>query len=469
MRTLAIFIILLSVICSHKIFSQVVISGKQTSYAGTELVFKTFSDPFTDEETDLGKCVVSDSGEFSVSIPIKETTLIIVHLGVYKGFLYIEPDKHYTILLPDKKDKTKAEKLNPFFEESEFHFAIKDISPDDLNFKILSFDDAYQPYLQKFAENMRVRNKTSLLDTAISDLKKNLSGNSNVFFNSYVNYKIGYLKNLAYQQKSKSISRQYFENCAILYNNPSYLNLFNQVYNKYFYYFGLGNNGKKIFEAVNSYKSYYSLNKILLLDSVLLNDSLRELVILKNIHDEFYSSFFSRSGLLAILDSLALQTRITRHKEYALLIKDKITRLMPGFEPPPFELFDRNKKLVKLSDFIGSYVYLNFCTCSSYGCIKEFDLLEKMYEKYQGKLVIITISTDETIEEMIDYLNKSNFKWTFLHYENQPDILEEYDIRAYPYYFLIGPDGKLILSPAKSPAESFEMDLFKTMRARGDI
>jgi len=51
----------------------------------------------------------------------------------------------------------------------------------------------------------------------------------------------------------------------------------------------------------------------------------------------------------------------------------------------------------------------------------------------------------------------------------QPEVLKEYDIRAFPTYFLIGPDGKLILSPAPSPAEDFEQRLFEIMKARGDL
>ena len=142
---------------------------------------------------------------------------------------------------------------------------------------------------------------------------------------------------------------------------------------------------------------------------------------------------------------------------------------MPGFDPPAFSLYNQNNKLVNLTDFKGQYVYLNFCMCSSYSCIKEFELLKKMTEKYKEKLTIVTIATDESQSVMAEYANKEKLPWTFLHFGNQPTILEEYDIRAYPTYFLIGPDGKLLISPAQSPGENFEQYLFQVMRSRGDI
>ncbi len=449
--------------------AQVYLSGNATTYAGKEIIFKKYSDPFSETELEVGKCTVAINGDFSITLPINEITYIFSHLGIFKGYMFVEPGKSYIISFPDRTDRTSAEKLNPFYKETEFQFAIKNLNDKDLNFLMLSFNDAYTPYYNKFAGNLYSKNKKALLDTTISALR-NLNQDATVlFYKLYVEYKIGYLKHLAYQQKSQSVSLEYFQGRPILYNNPAYLELFNQIFDKYFYFFGQTTNGKKIFQDVNRDKSYYNLTQTLQFDSLLREDSLRELVILKNIHDEFYSDRFSRSGLLNILDSLAATSKISKHKEIAGFIKNKITRLMPGFNPPAFELYDKDGKIVKLSDFLGTYVYLNFCTCTSYGCIKEFDLLKHLSEKYKDKLKIVTISVDDNRKVMSDYVLKSQLNWTFLHYGNQPEILQQYDIRAYPTYFLIDSKGKLVFSPAVSPGENFEMYLFQVMRQRGEI
>jgi peroxiredoxin len=199
------------------------------------------------------------------------------------------------------------------------------------------------------------------------------------------------------------------------------------------------------------------------------NDTLTELVILKQLHDEYYGAEFSRSGLLKILDSLSLSTQIEEHKKISRCIRNKITRLQAGFEPPSFELRDTDGKLVRLSDYIGKYVYLNFCTCQSYTCLNEFNMLAELNRKHGDRLTILTIATDPMEEVLRQFLVKNNYSWKFLHYDNQPEILKEYDIRAFPTYFLIGPDGKLIYSPALSPSENFETKLFEAMRSRGDL
>jgi Thioredoxin-like len=125
--------------------------------------------------------------------------------------------------------------------------------------------------------------------------------------------------------------------------------------------------------------------------------------------------------------------------------------------------------LIGLGDFRGKYVYLSFCNSFSYYCIREFDLLKDIDSRHSNNLAIVTILVDDNYQSMRDLLKANNYNWTFLHYASQPEIIRDYEIKAYPTYYLIGPDGKLIASPAPSPLEGFEEYLFKTMRAKGDI
>jgi peroxiredoxin len=247
------------------------------------------------------------------------------------------------------------------------------------------------------------------------------------------------------------------------------MKLFDQVYEKYFTFFARSDAGKKIYDDINRLKSFSALLRTLSADSNISNDTLRELVILKSIYDEFYGMEFSRNGLLTILDSLVLTTRIPMNKVIGLNIKHKITRLQSGYDPPYFELFDADSNLVRLSDLKGKYVYLNFCTSSSYTCMNEYKLLNGIHQRHHQQLTIVTISTDPHESTFDQFKSRNDYNWIFLYYGHQPEIIKDYDIRAFPTYFLIGPDGKLIYSPAPSPSENFEIRLFEAMRARGDL
>ena len=133
----------------NNIEAQTFIYGKQPTYKNYELIFYTFSDPFTGNDIEVGRCTTDSSGNFSVELPIDETLLVYTYLGIFKGYIYVEPKKSYEILFPDKQEKTPADRLNPFFEPVEFHFSIKNQPSDDINNLIIKFDTVYYKCFEK--------------------------------------------------------------------------------------------------------------------------------------------------------------------------------------------------------------------------------------------------------------------------------------------------------------------------------
>jgi peroxiredoxin len=448
---------------------QICISGNALSYAGTRLDFMCTGDWITGYEQELATCWVNDSGNFNVTIKLNTTRQILMHLGAYLGYFFVEPGKTYQLILPERLEKTPEEILNPYFQPEEIHLGLANFDQNDLNMLVVMFQDAYVPFYEKHVNNSFTRTDIQKLETDIQNMEKPFQNQKGEYFRNYRRYRYGMLKLLANQQKVQSLSDEYFNNQPVLYNNPAYADLFNQVFNKYLIFYSRTEEGKQIFVDINQKGSYKALLTTLSKNTNFSNDTLKELVILKQVHDEFYGNQFSRNGLLKILDSLVVSTQIAVHRQIGMVIKQKITRLLPGFEPPAFELLDTDGKLVKLEDFRGRYVYLNFCTCQSYTCLNEFNSIASLYTRFKEKLTILTIATDPMEEVLRQFLLKNKYDWKFLLYDRQPGVLKAYDIRAYPTYFLIGPDGKLIFSPAPSPAEDFEKKLFDVMKTRGDL
>ena len=133
------------------------------------------------------------------------------------------------------------------------------------------------------------------------------------------------LSQLSLMQQSRSISENYFQNRPILYNNPSYMELFNLLYDKYFLFFARSETGNAVFNNITGQRSYTNLKQTLSQDDVLANDSLLELVILKGLHDGFFDDKFSRSALLAVLDSIYTTSQIAEHIMIAQNIRSKVT------------------------------------------------------------------------------------------------------------------------------------------------
>lgn len=448
---------------------EIVLSGNSADWANSEIAFYRYKELITYSEELLAKTVISGDGTFKIIIQADKTSYIFTHLGIYLAYIYVEPGKEYKLVLPPFKEKTSSDYLNPYFQETQIQLGITNIGEDDINIQIRMFEDMYEPYYNKHVIESVEGKDFTRLDEDIRHIESHFVENSNEYFRQYRQYKYAYLRYLSLQHNVTTVSDLLFAGKPVLYNNMAYMDLFNQIFKDYFYYHGRTDEGEKIYQDINKDRNFDELKVTLRENDLFAGDTLIELVILKCLFDEFYKDRFSRSGILVVLDSLISETSIREDKIIGLIIRDKITRLLSGFPPPSFKLYNLDSNLIGLEDFKGKYVYLNFCSCASYTCLKDFDAIQGIYARHKNRLAVITISVDFYDETLANFLKNKEYDWEFLFYSHQPGVLKDYDIRAFPTYFLIGPDGKLILSPAPAPGENFESKLFEIMRSRGDL
>ena len=453
---------------------QVTILGNDPDYAGCVLTFCSIDNYFCNNEIKIGECTVAADGNFTVHIPLRHARLIDTRLGVFHVRFFVEPGFSYEVKLPPRIDKSPEEAASPFFEAATVYMNILSVrdgdgqKPDpakELNLLINRFDEVFNPLYDQLAVDAAKKRPVAQLDSAINAFRTGLSPSGNRYADDYAFYRSGLLYYVAQRNGVKYISNTYFAGKPVLYDNEAYMELFNITYDKYFMYFG--RTGDAIYEVINRQTSFSGLKQLLAQDGALPADSLCELVILKNIYDEFYYDRFSRKALLCLIDSAIVQTKIERHRELAGGIRSKITKLLRGFEPPAFSLYSQDSVLVDLQHYRGKYVYLMFCTTQNYVCLKQYEALEELYKDHGKWLQIVVVSADERFSDMRNFRTKAGYQWDFLHFANDPDILDHYDVRVFPASFLIDPEGKLVLSPAPAADDHLERTLWRELNGKG--
>lgn len=458
--------------------SSVIIKGRHPDYAGDTIVFLIYSNMVSFTEQETGTCAVDDSGFFECRIPLKETRHIFTYLGIYNCYLYAQPGMVYRIRLPVKREKTIQDLVNPYFEETAIHLSVKveknmTGAPlpslyEELNFAIRAFNDSFYPYYYKFViDAYGNRMDRRELNKTVTDLRSVFDSIPGSYLKAYIDYRIGLLEHYGSQVSNQKIIQDYFLGKAVLYQNPAYMELFNQIFKDYLLAFSEENPGLKFPLVINRDKDYSETNRILTREASLENDSLRELVLLKGLYDGFYDGKNIPSSMIQLLDSIKHNSSIRINRQAVQDIMLEITKVLPGYRPPDFALYSSDSTLVRLSDFREKFVYLNFCNSFGYYCIREYEYLRILNERLEGSLHIVTILVDDSFEDMKELVQSNNYPWTFLHFSSQPEVLDDYDVQTYPSYFLIGPEGKLVLSPAPSPVENFE-STFREIRSGYD-
>jgi peroxiredoxin len=459
-----IYILILFTI-SFQSISQVEIKSVNKSYCGKELVIYTFKDFITELKKSLDTCVVDSTGIINFSFEIKKTQQVFIDIGVFRCNIFVEPHKNYEIILPDFQERNIEDKLNPFFEFTTIYVGIKN-EESKLNKYIRAFDELFESYVNDFRLHLLLNSYHSNVDTFIMNLDSLFLDANHSFFKDYKYYRYAQLRNLAYERNTKFATKEYLLFKPFLYNNVAYTEFFNQLYNNYFDHYARSKEGQRIFYDIAYSKSTTAALKTLDKNISLVNDTLRELVLIKGIHDAFLNPDWPTNPLLQTLDSVILLTRINEHRDIAKNIKTKVTKLRKGFNAPDFELYSKDSILKSLADFNGKFIYLNFCTSWSFECQKQFESLKKLQESYPKHLNVVSISADQDFSTIINDFEEKKYKWELLHYANNEDVIEEYQVKVFPMYYLIDPTGKLIMNPAPTPAENFEQYLINILRSR---
>jgi thiol-disulfide isomerase/thioredoxin len=119
-----------------------------------------------------------------------------------------------------------------------------------------------------------------------------------------------------------------------------------------------------------------------------------------------------------------------------------------GAIAPEFEATTLDGKPVRLSDFKGRYVLLDFWATWCGPCIGEIPLLKAIQDAFgkDERFAILSLSVDEKIEEPRKFQEKRRLPWSqaFLGKGIHGPIPGSFGVDAIPAFVLVGPDGKIV-------------------------
>lgn len=118
-------------------------------------------------------------------------------------------------------------------------------------------------------------------------------------------------------------------------------------------------------------------------------------------------------------------------------------------QAPDFTVYDASGKQVKLSDFRGKPVVLDFWASWCEKCTKELPYFQEEYQKEKGKVQFLFIDCtgldegEETQEAAMDFLKTQ--KYTFpVFYDLKQDAATQYSFADIPDTYFIDKNGRLI-------------------------
>lgn len=122
--------------------------------------------------------------------------------------------------------------------------------------------------------------------------------------------------------------------------------------------------------------------------------------------------------------------------------------LEPGSEAPDFEAPDVLGNAVRLSDYRGNYVVVDFWASWCKDCRAEMPAMKALYEKYAPEgVVFLGVSFDTDLQAMIDYAVEAEIPWLCVCNQikmKENPISAAYGLHWIPTMFLVDPEGTAV-------------------------
>ncbi|SHF54051.1 redoxin domain-containing protein [Ornithinibacillus halophilus] len=125
------------------------------------------------------------------------------------------------------------------------------------------------------------------------------------------------------------------------------------------------------------------------------------------------------------------------------LVSPEALGIKVGETAPDFELTTLEGENVKLSDFHGKKVFLNFWATWCPPCKKEMPEMQEFHEEYSDEVVIIALNaTDSEKNEGVvaDFIEEYDYTFPVL-LDPEMKVVDEYMAISLPTTYFIGTDG----------------------------
>ncbi len=452
------FLLVLILFLSAVYFSfsaPVVINGK--SSAGDAYIFRVYQqkDPISGENFLADQKRPDKQGNFSLTINVDQIQQVTIMVGLQSLQIYVQPEKSYSLIfnqitLKDQNIFLPQKPLLVVFEQE-----------DLLNLVIDGFEYEYQTFLtNKFLQLVKFKDKSiyEKFEAHIFQLFNETKFDDpklKEFFRQYIDYRLAELRLTSRIQDKENAGLALLAHQTILFNNPAYNHFFTKFFDKYAIEFNNGKEFNEIMRLINTGLPINLLFDKLGKDPILVEEKLRELVLLSSLKQLYYSKDIQQSSVNEIINYLSLHSKFELNRNIAKNLSHSLGRFNKGNPLPEISLSDFQNIHHTIDNFAGKKLYIMFLSDQCETCEADLKILKTLNHEF-SQIQFLTILVGYSKSNALNWAQNLNLPWKVLWFNDDYGMLNDYRIKNFPVYFVADSNGNLLNAFPPSPRENLK-------------
>jgi peroxiredoxin len=392
-------------------------------------------------------------GDFILNIDIQTITTAQLVLALDRVEIVLKPGSTYSI----KLTQSRPSFTSSYFEKEALGLQVLTSNDGGLQKNIDVINLVFNAFVIQHFDDLYRNRRTDLLDTLRDVIAARLTNNQPVFVSEYNTYKQAALLQTVRSRNSEQWIKSFIIDKPVLYTNPEYMNLLNEVFRDYL----ISNRHYQQDELIKNIGLGFSAFMLYVSSNPLLNKNpqMAELVGLINLRDLYYNSAFKKSEIIQLLNQFKTESQIPQHGQIAANIIESVNYLAYNTNAPAFSLKNISGEEISLNDFNEKKIVLTFLQDSCQACLQMLMSMKPLFEKYKDDYDFVTISTAAGFNIYVNLFKKNGLEYKLLNLEDDILLLEDYRVKTFPEFFILLKQGKIGMAPAPQPDQNLEFHL----------
>jgi hypothetical protein len=419
----------------------------------------TYADQFSMLEKTVAETFTDATGRFSLEGEISEVTFGFLALNLEKSQLYLSPSATYEIDIPYQDTLNSGS----VFDRLPLQFSIQIADDQGLQDDIGLFNQLYNEFIYNNAQAVyRSRNK-AVLDGFRTEIEERFADRKSPYLKNYIHYAFVSLDWIGKRTKDHEVLKNEIVDKPVLDNNIQYTDFFKAFFDNYLKNFVNGNYNLVV-DRINFGQEYKEVLALLQQDTLLAsNQEVAELVFTLLLSDMYYSADINKQSVILKLKQLARASSFALVKNVATHFVVRLTALDYGYQAPEINLKNLRGDLVDSDSFKGKFTLISWTTDNCPKCVYDQGLIGRMLPSFNDSvnLLVLHAGIDPKMVGEIAPNEKKHTQWVMV-----PDtslLPEKFQIKTFPAYMLINPDGTMAYQYIPAPEEGMELYIRRFM------